>query len=72
MKILVINGSNLNLLGVREPMLYGNRTYADLVRFIEASARDAGVEVKRRAEDKSQMKIVPPAEAAAAIIAALG
>ena len=46
MKILVINGSNLNLLGVREPALYGNRTYADLVRFIEASARDAGVEVE--------------------------
>ena len=46
MKILVINGPNLNMLGVREPALYGNRTYADLVWFIEASARDAGVEVE--------------------------
>ena len=46
MKILVINGPNLNLLGMREPALYGNRTYADLVQFIEASARDAGVEVE--------------------------
>ena len=46
MKILVINGPNLNLLGVREPALYGNRTYADLVRFIGASARDAGVEAE--------------------------
>ena len=46
MKMLVINGPNLNMLGVREPALYGNRTYADLVRFIEASARDAGVEVE--------------------------
>ena len=46
MKILVLNGPNLNMLGVREPELYGNRTYADLVRFIEASARDAGVEVE--------------------------
>ena len=46
MRILVINGSNLNLLGVREPALYGNRTYGDLVRFIEATARDAGVEVE--------------------------
>ena len=45
-KILEINCSNLNLLGVREPALYGNRTYADLVRFIEASARDAGVGVE--------------------------
>ena len=46
MKILVINGPNLNMLGVREPGLYGSRTYADLVRFIGATARDAGVEVE--------------------------
>ena len=46
MKILVINGPNLNMLGVREPSLYGNRTYSDLVRFIEATARDAGVGVE--------------------------
>ena len=46
MKILVINGPNLNMLGVREPGLYGSRTYADLVRFIGAAARDAGVEVE--------------------------
>ena len=46
MKILVINGPNLNLLGMREPALYGKGTYADLVRFIKASARDAGVEVE--------------------------
>ena len=45
MRILVLNGPNLNMLGVREPGLYGSRTYADLVRFIEAAARDAGVEV---------------------------
>jgi len=46
MKILVINGPNLNMLGIREPALYGNRTYADLERFIRASARDAGVDVE--------------------------
>ena len=46
MKILVINGPNLNLLGVREPRLYGNRTYGDLLRFIEATARDVGVSVE--------------------------
>ena len=46
MKILVLNGPNLNMLGIREPALYGNRSYADLVRFIEDAARDAGVEVE--------------------------
>ena len=46
MKILVINGPNLNMLGIREPALYGNRNYADLVDFIGEAARDAGVEVE--------------------------
>ena len=46
MKILVLNGPNLNMLGIREPALYGEKTYADLVRFIEETARDAGVEVE--------------------------
>ena len=34
MKILVINGPNLNMLGIREPDLYGRRTYADLEKMI--------------------------------------
>ena len=46
MKLLVLNGPNLNLLGIREPALYGNRGYADLVEFIEGAARDVGVEVE--------------------------
>ena len=46
MKILVLNGPNLNMLGIREPALYGSRDYSDLVRFVEDSARDAGVEVE--------------------------
>ena len=51
---------------------------ADLIGFTvravvgKKGLEKGGVEVKRRAEDKSQMKIVPPAEAAAAIVAALG
>lgn len=45
-KILVINGVNLNMLGLREPALYGNQTYADLVKYIKRSAKELGVKVK--------------------------
>ena len=48
MKILVINGPNLNLLGIREPAIYGSRSYADLVNFIEGVAKELGVEVEVR------------------------
>lgn len=43
MKFLVINGPNLNLLGLREPKIYGKRDYAALCAFIEAAAQEAGV-----------------------------
>ena len=46
MKILVINGPNLNMLGIREPDLYGRETYADLVKKIEGHATAMGIEVK--------------------------
>lgn len=46
MKILVINGPNLNMLGIREPAVYGRETYADLVRFIEDAAKEIGLEVE--------------------------
>ncbi|MBR5366811.1 MAG: type II 3-dehydroquinate dehydratase [Clostridia bacterium] len=42
-KILVLNGPNLNMLGVREPELYGKQTYRDLVEAIEKHARERGV-----------------------------
>ena len=38
MKILVINGPNLNLLGIREPDIYGRQTYCELVAFVEKTA----------------------------------
>lgn len=44
MKILVINGPNINMLGIREPAIYGNRTYSDLVEMIAAEGKRLGVE----------------------------
>ena len=44
-KILVINGPNLNMLGVREPDHYGRETYADLVQKIQRHCAARGVEV---------------------------
>ena len=46
MKILVINGPNLNLLGLREPDIYGRRTYHDLIEMIRAEAEKLGVAVE--------------------------
>ncbi len=46
MKILVINGPNLNMLGIREPDHYGKETYADLVAKIRNHCNSKGVEVK--------------------------
>ena len=46
MKILVINGPNLNMLGVREKDLYGERTYKGLVKSIKDYAKKQGVKVE--------------------------
>lgn len=48
MKILVLNGPNLNLLGLREPEIYGAQNYAALVEFILQSAKDLGCEAEVR------------------------
>ena len=45
MKILVLNGPNLNMLGIREPGIYGHSTYADLQALIRAHAEKCGVTV---------------------------
>ena len=46
MKILVINGVNLNMLGIREKNLYGEKTYKDLVEFIKAKGKEEKVFIK--------------------------
>ena len=48
MRLLVVNGPNLNLLGVREPDLYGRGTYAELVAFVKDVAAGVGVKVEVR------------------------
>ena len=46
MKLLVINGPNLNFLGIREPGIYGSSMYADLCRLIQDSARELNIEAE--------------------------
>ena len=46
MRILVLNGPNLNLLGLREPEIYGRRSYADLERFLQGCAEEIGAELE--------------------------
>lgn len=46
MKILVINGPNINMLGIREKAIYGSESYDDLCALIEKHAEETGVEVK--------------------------
>ena len=48
MKFLVINGPNINMLGIREPGIYGSESYAQLVEFIKKSCDELGVECECR------------------------
>lgn len=48
MKLLVINGPNLNMLGIREPDIYGKQDYQALCAFIQSAAEEAGVSVDIR------------------------
>ena len=47
MKILVLNGPNINMVGIREPAIYGAQTYAELCRLIDETGEKLGVEVER-------------------------
>lgn len=46
MHILVINGPNINMLGIREPDIYGKSTYADLCELIKTKADEMGVAIE--------------------------
>ena len=45
MKILVINGPNINMLGIREPGIYGRETFQDLLHLIAQTAQNEGLEI---------------------------
>ena len=46
MKILVLNGPNINMLGIREPGVYGSQSYAELLRLLSVWANELGVEME--------------------------
>ena len=47
MKILVINGPNINMLGIREPGIYGKNTFADLLVLLQDTAKDLIIEIEQ-------------------------
>lgn len=47
MNILVINGPNINMLGIREPGIYGTNTFADLLSLLDRTAKEEGIEIEQ-------------------------
>lgn len=47
MKILVLNGPNINMLGIREPGIYGKQTFADLLALLEQTAVEENLEIEQ-------------------------
>lgn len=47
MKILVLNGPNLNMLGIREPGIYGKNTFSDLLKLLDDTARELDIEIEQ-------------------------
>ena len=47
MNILVINGPNINMLGIREPGIYGKNTFSDLLNLLEKTGKELGITVEQ-------------------------
>ena len=47
MKILVINGPNINMVGIREPGIYGKQTFGDLLKLLEDTSSQLGIEIEQ-------------------------
>ena len=47
MKILIINGPNINMLGIREPSIYGKQTFQDLLNLLDATAAELDIEIEQ-------------------------
>lgn len=47
MKLLVINGPNINMLGIREPGIYGKQTFSDLLTLLNATASELDIELEQ-------------------------
>lgn len=47
MKVLIINGPNINMLGIREPGIYGKQTFADLLALLDSAAADLNLEIEK-------------------------
>lgn len=47
MKILILNGPNINMLGIREPGIYGKQTYRDLLELLDSTAEMLGIDIEQ-------------------------
>lgn len=47
MKILVLNGPNINMLGIREPQIYGKQTFQDLLDLLDVAAQELNVQIEQ-------------------------
>ncbi len=47
MKILVLNGPNINMIGIREPGIYGKSSFQDLLELLEDTASETGLEIEQ-------------------------